>query len=85
MRAAGADHGIEKRRSMCGRIWLPSPRWKRPAESRCRSHACDAMVRGLRANAMATAVVSSRCSVASAASTSGRNGSWGPSKVKAPS
>ena len=34
MRAAGADHGIENRRSMCGLIWLPSPRWKRPADRR---------------------------------------------------
>ena len=30
MRAAGRDHGIEKRFSMWGRIWLPSPSTKRP-------------------------------------------------------
>ena len=85
MRAAGADHGIEKRRSMCGLIWLPSPRWNRPPDSACRSHACAASVIGLRAKAMATAVVSSSRSVASAASTSGRNGSCGPSNVYVPS
>ncbi len=85
IRAAGADHGIEKRRSMWALIWLPRPRWKRPPESAWRSHAWWARVIGFRANAMATAVVSSSRSVASAASTNGRNGSCGPSKVKAPS
>jgi hypothetical protein len=40
---------------------------------------------GLRAKAMAMAVDSSSRSVCSAASTSGKKGSWGPSKVKPPS
>ena len=40
-----------------------------------------ATVIGLRANAIATAVASSSRSVASAASTSGKNGSCGPSNV----
>ena len=53
MRAAGCDHGIENRRVMCGLIWLPRPRTKRPPEAACRSHAVWASVIGLRANATA--------------------------------
>ena len=30
---------------MWGLIWLPSPRWKRPDDSRCRSHAWAAIAR----------------------------------------
>ena len=44
-----------------------------------------ASVIGFRANATAIAVDSSSRSVCSAASTSGKNGSCGPSKVNAPS
>jgi hypothetical protein len=40
---------------------------------------------GVRAKAIATAVASSRRSVSPAATASGRKGSRGPSKVKAPS
>jgi len=32
MRAAGELHGMEKRFSMCGLIWLPRPSMKRPFE-----------------------------------------------------
>ena len=39
MRAAGWDHGIENRFSMCGLIWLPSPRMNRPLDTACRSYA----------------------------------------------
>ena len=85
MRAAGCDHGIEKRRSMCGLIWLPRPSVKRPFDASCRSLAIDAIVIGVRANAIATPVDSSRCSVARAASSSGKNGSWLVSAVAAPS
>ena len=49
IRAAGCDHGIEKRRSMCGLIWLPSPSVKRPFDASCRSLAIDAIVIGVRA------------------------------------
>ena len=41
MRAAGCDHGIENRRSMCGLIWLPMPSAKRPFDASCRSLAID--------------------------------------------
>ena len=59
MRAAGCDHGIEKRRSMCGRICEPSPRMKRPCESACRSLPSVASSIGVRAKAIAIAVESS--------------------------
>ena len=85
MRAAGCDHGIEKRRSMCGLIWLPSPSEKRPFDASCRSLAIDAMVIGVRAKAMATPVDSSSRSVARAASSSGKKGSWLVSAVAPPS
>ena len=32
IRGAGWLHGIEKRRSMCGLIWLPRPSVNRPPE-----------------------------------------------------
>ena len=48
MRAAGCDHGIENRRSMCGLICEPSPRKKRPFECRCRSLAVYAVSIGVR-------------------------------------
>ena len=85
MRAAGCDHGIEKRRSMCGLIWLPSPRVNRPLDATCRSLATTARVMGVRANAMATPVDTSSRSVACAASSSGKNGSWLVSAVTPPS
>ena len=37
MRAAGCDHGIENRFSMCALIWLPRPSVNRPFENACRS------------------------------------------------
>ena len=75
MRAAGCDHGIEKRFVMCGLICEPKPRMKRPPEKACRSLAVTAVVMGLRANATAMLVPSSMRSVASAASNKLRNGS----------
>src|SRR5215217_5047583 len=84
MRAAGWLHSIEKRFVMCGLIWLPSPRMKRPCDAICRSHAVLASVIGLRAKATAIDVPSSRFDVASEAGTSGRNGSWLVSAVQPP-
>ena len=57
----------------------------RPFEKACRSFAVMAGVIGLRANATAMPVPSSTRSVASAASSSGRNGSWLVSAVHTPS
>ena len=85
MRGAGCDHGIEKRFSMCGLIWLPRPRMNRPFENGCRSFAVWASVIGLRAKATAIDVPSSRRSVCSAPSRQARNGSWLVSAVQAPS
>ena len=85
MRAAGCDHGIENRRSMCGLICEPSPRKKRPFECRCRSFAVYAVSIGVRANATAMPVPSSMRFVCSAAITSGRNGSLPVSAVISPS
>ena len=85
MRAAGCDHGIENRFSMCALIWLPRPRRKRPWEYAWRSWPRFASVIGLRANATAMPVPSSSVSVCSAATRSGRNGSWFVSAVSAPS
>ena len=84
MRGAGCDHGIENRFSMCGLIWLPRPRMKRPFEyalqvvGRCTpaSSACGR-------TRPRSPVPSSMRSVCSAASTSGRNGSWLVSAVSA--
>ena len=59
MRAAGCDHGIEKRLVMCGLIWLPRPRMKRPSDAACRSHAIWARFIGFRAKATAMPVPSS--------------------------
>ena len=85
MRAAGCDHGIEKRLVMCGLIWLPRPSTNRPPESRCRSLAVTATLIGLRAKATAMPVNSSTRSVAWAASATGRNGSWAISGNRAAS
>ena len=84
MRGAGWLHSIEKRFVMCGLIWLPRPRMKRPLEYACRSHARLASVIGLRAKATAIDVPSSSSDVCSAASSSGRNGSWLVSAVQPP-
>ena len=65
MRAAGCDHGIEKRRVMWALIWLPRPRMNRPSEAACRSHDVWARVMGLRAKATAMAVPRSTRSVLS--------------------
>ena len=56
IRAAGWLHGIEKRLVMCGLIWLPSPRMKRPFEKACRSQPTLASIIGLRAKATAIEV-----------------------------
>ena len=56
IRAAGCDHGIENRFSMCGLICEPSPRKNRPFECRCRSLAVYAVSIGVRANATAMPV-----------------------------
>ena len=85
IRAAGCDHGIENRFSMCGLIWLPRPRMKRPFVYSWRSLPMVAVDIGLRANATAMPVPSSMRSVSSAASVIGRNGSWLVSAVKTPS
>ena len=58
---------------------------KRPWESSWRSLAVKASVIGLRANATAIAVPSSRCSVAWEAMANDRNGSWPVSADHAPS
>ncbi len=84
MRGAGWLHSIEKRLVMCGLIWLPRPRMNRPFENACRSQAVLASVIGDRAKATAIDVPSSRCSVCSAPSSSGRNGSWDVSAVHTP-
>ena len=84
MRAAGCDHGIEKRLVMWGLIWLPRPRMKRPPEYAWRSQPMLASVIGLRAKATAMRVPSSTVSVCSAASSSGKNGSWLVSAVQMP-
>ena len=75
MRAAGATHGTENRRSLCAFTWLPSPSTKRPCECRCKSQAWLATIIGLRGNAIATEVASCARSVASAAKARGVNGS----------
>ena len=85
MRAAGLDQGIEKRLVMWGLIWDPRPSRNRPSDCICRSQAVLAKVMGLRPNATAMPVPSSRASVASAASTWGRKGSWLVSALHAPS
>ena len=59
---------------------------KRPCESACRSLPSVASSIGVRAKAIAIAARRARASVVSrAASTSGKKGSCGPSKVKPPS
>ena len=85
MRAAGRDHGMEKRRVICGLICEPSPRVKRPFAYWFKSQARLAIVIGLRANATLIEVVSAIVSLCSAASTSGKNGSLLISAEKAAS
>ena len=85
IRAAGWDHGMEKRLVMWGLIWEPRPSRKRPSDCTCRSQAVLARVIGLRAKATAMPVPSSSRSVASAARTWGRKGSWLVSALHAPS
>jgi hypothetical protein len=84
MRGAGWLHSIENRLVMCGLIWLPRPRMKRPFENACRSQPTFASVIGLRANATAIEVPSSSVVVCSAARRSGKNGSCDVSAVHAP-
>ena len=76
MRAAGRDHGIEKRLVMWAWIWLPSPSMNRPPDRACRSQATCASTIGLRAKPTAMAVINSMRSVWGAARARGRNGSW---------
>ena len=84
IRATGRSKSAPNRRSTWVRIWVPSPRVNRPPDNACRSHALCAMCTAFRGNAIATLVITAR-SVAAAASASGRNTSWGPSKVNTPS
>ena len=84
IRAAGRDHGIESRRVTWGLIWDPSPSTKRPFEKAFRSWPMLASVMGLRAKATAMAVARSTRSVCSAASTSGKKGSFEISALTAP-
>jgi hypothetical protein len=85
MRAAGRLHGMEKRRTMCGRTWVPSPSTNRPADSSWMSLAVYASAIGLRAKAMATLVPNSTRCVAPAARVSTTKGSWMVSGTKTPS
>ena len=85
IRAAGCDHGIEKRLVMCGLIWLPRPRMNRPPDAACRSHAICARFIGFRANATAIPVPSSTVVVDWDARRSGKNGSCAVSAVQSPS
>ena len=82
--AAGRLHSIENRLVMWGLIWLPSPSTKGPCDAVCKSQPMLASSIGLRANATAIAVPSSISRVLAAATTRGKNGSWGPSTVQAP-
>jgi len=84
-RGTGALHGIAKRRSTCAFTCVPSPRMKRPRESRCMPQAVCASCVGERANAMATAVPSSTRSVATAARVNAMNGSCAVSAAHNPS
>ena len=85
MRAAGFDHGIEKRFSMWGLIWLPRPRMNRPSVAACRSHAMLARFIGLRAKATAMPVPSSTRFVCCEARSKGKNGSCDVSADHKPS
>ena len=83
MRAIGSPHGMENRCSTWGWICEPRPRTKRPPVTVCRSQATLASVIGVRAKAMAMAVPRAMCSVCSAATASGMNGSCLASKLNA--
>ena len=85
IRAAGCDHGMENRFSMCGLIWDPRPSMNRPFDRVWRSLATVASVIGFRAKATAMPVPSSMRSVAWAARARGRNGSWDVSADQMPS
>ncbi len=85
IRRTGWLHGIPKRFSMCGWIWVPKPRMNRPREYACRSQPRLASVMGLRAKATAMLVPSSILVVCSAANVNGRKGSWLISPVQQPS
>ncbi len=85
MRAAGRDHGMEKRFWMWARIWEPRPRMKRPPEYWFRSWPIWARFMGLRAKATAMEVSSWMRSVCSAARSSGKKGSLAISAESAPS
>ena len=85
IRGAGCDHGIENRFSMWGLICDPRPSMNRPLDRVWRSLATMARVIGLRAKATAMPVPSLIRSVCSAASASGRKGSWVVSADQIPS
>ena len=85
MRGAGLDHGIEKRFSIWGLIWLPRPRTKRPLDSACRSLATIAVVIGFRAKATAIDVPTITSVVPWMAIWQSRNGSWLVSGIQTPS
>ena len=85
IRAAGFDHGIEKRLVMCGSTCEPRPRLNRPPDRSCRSFASTAVLIGLRANATAIDVPNSIVDVVPAATPSATNGSCWASATQNPS
>lgn len=85
MRGAGCDHGIEKRRSMCGFTCEPRPRTNRPVEYSARFYPAFAMVIGERAKAIAMDVPIVSRLVTSAAWSNCRNGSCRVSPTHRPS
>ena len=83
MRGAGWLHSMVNRLVMCGLIWLPSPRMKRPLEKACRSQPMLASVIGLRANATAIDVPSSSVRCARRRAAAGRTGrGWSPRSTR---
>ena len=84
IRAAGDDHGMEKRFVMWARICDPRPSTKRPLEAAFKSWPTCASTIGVRANATAMPVTRSTRSVSCAAKASGMNGSWAVSAVWMP-
>ncbi len=83
-RGPGLPHGIEKRRVTWALTCVPNPSMKRPPLSSARSQAVMAVVIGDRAKATAMAVPSSSSGAASAATASGKKGSWLVSAVNNP-
>ena len=75
MRGAGADHGTEKRFSLCGLICEPRPSVKRPPVLAARSQPMLAAIIGERGKEIATPVCSSIFFVATPATASARKGS----------